>query len=85
MTIGNVALRLPPSVMDDVKVPTAPDPVSGNPFPVQAAAENVASLNACGDLAERAAQAMTGDMGRAPAKAGAAVARAAEQWTTWTR
>lgn len=56
--------------MDGVKALAAQDAVSVNQFPVQAAAEKVATLKARGYLAERAALAMPGDLGRILAKAG---------------
>lgn len=73
-TISNFALRLPPSVMEDVKTLAARDQVSVNQFLVQAAAEKVATLKARGALAERAAHARPGDMGRVLAKAGTPIA-----------
>jgi hypothetical protein len=69
-SVSNFALRLPPSLMEDVKVLAARDDVSVNQFLVQAAAEKVASLRARGYLADRAARAKPGDLGRILAKAG---------------
>ena len=69
-TVSNFALRLPPSLMEDVKALATQDAVSVNQFLVQAAAEKVAALKARGYLAERAARAMPGDLGRILAKAG---------------
>jgi len=69
-TVSNFALRLPPSLMEDVKVLATRDSVSVNQFLVQAAAEKVAALKARGYLAERAARATSGDLGRILAKAG---------------
>ena len=69
-TISNFALRLPPSLMDDVKMLATQDAVSVNQFLVQAAAEKVATLKARGYLAERGARAASGDFGRILAKAG---------------
>ncbi len=66
------ALRIPPSLLDDVKALAARDAVSVNQFLVQAAAEKVATLKARGYLAERASRATTGDLGRILAKAGTA-------------
>ena len=66
-------LRLPPSLMEDVEALASRDAVSVNQFLVQAAAEKVATLKARGYLAERAARAAPGDLGRILAKAGAAV------------
>lgn len=63
-------LHLPPSLMEDVKVLATRDSVSVNQFLVQAAAEKVAALKARGYLAERAARATSGDLGRILAKAG---------------
>ncbi len=69
-TVSNFALRIPPSLMEDVKVLAARDAVSVNQFLVQAAAEKVAALKARGYLAERAARATPGDLERVLAKAG---------------
>jgi len=69
-TISNFALRIPPSLMEDVKALATQDAVSVNQFLVQAAAEKVAALKARGYLAERAARATSGDLGRILAKAG---------------
>src|SRR6185437_10135574 len=69
-TISNFALRLPPSLMEDVKALATRDAVSVNQFLVQAAAEKVATLKARGYLAERAGRAVEGDLGRVLAKAG---------------
>lgn len=66
------ALRIPSSLMEDVKALAAQDVVSVNRFLVQAAAEKVATLKACGYLAERAARATPSDLGRILAKAGTA-------------
>lgn len=69
-TISNFALRLPPSLMEDVKALATQDAVSVNQFLVQAAAEKVATLKARGYLAGRAGRAVEGDLGRILAKAG---------------
>jgi hypothetical protein len=69
-TVSNFALRLPPSLLEDVKALAARDAVSVNQFLVQAAAEKVAVLKARGYLAERGARAVAGDLGRILAKAG---------------
>ena len=69
-TVSNFALRIPPSLMEDVKTLATQDAVSVNQFLVQAAAEKVATLKARGYLAERAARANAGDLGRVLAKAG---------------
>ena len=69
-TISNFALRLPPSLMEEVKALAARDAVSINQFLVQAAAEKVAALKERGYLAERAARAVPGELGRVLAKAG---------------
>lgn len=69
-TISNFALRLPPSLMEDVRVLAAQDEVSINQFLVQAAAEKVAVLKGRGYLAERAARTAPGDLRRILAKAG---------------
>lgn len=56
-SISNFALRLPPSLMEDVKAIAASDDVSVNQFIVQAVAERVAVLRDRGYLAQRAARA----------------------------
>lgn len=71
-TVSNFALRIPLSLMEDVKALATQDAVSVNQFLVQAAAEKVASLKARGYLAERAARATPGNLGRILAKAGTA-------------
>lgn len=71
-TISNFALRLPPSLMEDVKALATQDAVSVNQFLVQAAAEKVAALKARKYLEDRAARAVPGEMGRLLAKAGTA-------------
>jgi hypothetical protein len=69
-TVSNFALRLPPSLMEEVKALAAQDAVSINQFVVQATAEKVAAMKARGYLAERAERARPGDLGRILAKAG---------------
>lgn len=69
-TVSNFALRLPPSLMEDVRVLAAQDAVSVNQFVVQATAEKVAALKARGYLAERAERAKPGALSRVLAKAG---------------
>ena len=71
-TVSNFALRIPPSLMEDVKALATQDAMSVNQFLVQAAAEKVATLKARGHMAERAARATPGDLGRILAKAGTA-------------
>ena len=56
-SVSNFALRLPPSLMNDVKAIAASDDVSVNQFIVQAVAERVAVLRDRGYLAKRAARA----------------------------
>ncbi|WP_158743179.1 toxin-antitoxin system HicB family antitoxin [Acidisphaera sp. L21] len=73
-TISNFALRIPPSLMEDVKTLALQDAMSVNQFLVQAAAEKVATLKARGYLVDRAMRAAEGDLGRVLAKAGAPVA-----------
>jgi len=72
-TISNFALRLPPSLMADVKALATQDAISVNQFVVQATAEKVAALKARGYLAERAERAKAGDLGRVLAKAGSSI------------
>ena len=71
-TVSNFALRIPASLMEDVKALTAQDAVSVNQFLVQAAAEKLATLKVLGYLPKRAARAMPGDLGCILAKAGTA-------------
>ena len=66
-TVSNFALRLPPSLMEDVKALATQDAVSVNQFLVQAAAEKVATLKARGYLAERG---RSGGVGRSRPRAG---------------
>ena len=72
-TVSNFALRIPPSLREDVKALATQDAMSVNQFLVQAAAEKVATLKARGYLAKRAARATPGDLGRILAKAGTAI------------
>jgi len=69
-SVSNFALRLPPSLMEDVKAIAANDSVSVNQFVVQAVAERVAMLRERGYLAQRAARAKPGAMRRILEKAG---------------
>ncbi|HVC78993.1 MAG TPA: toxin-antitoxin system HicB family antitoxin [Chloroflexota bacterium] len=73
-TVSNFALRVPPSLMEDVRSLAAQDAVSVNQFLIQAAAEKVAGLKARGELAARAARARPGAMELVLAKAGTATA-----------
>ena len=61
-SISNFALRLPPSLMQDVKAFAAADSVSINQFVVQAVAERIAMLRARDHLARRAARSKPGDI-----------------------
>lgn len=47
-SVSNLALRIPPSLVEDMKALAAQDAVSVNQFLVQAAAEKVAALKARG-------------------------------------
>jgi hypothetical protein len=69
-SVSNFALRLPLSLMEDVKAIAAHDQVSVNQFIVQAVAERAALLRDRGYLAQRAARAKPGDMARILAMAG---------------
>jgi hypothetical protein len=69
-SISNFALRVPPSLMEDVKTLTRKDSVSMNQFIVQAIAERVAILRDLGYLAHRTARADPADFGRILEKAG---------------
>jgi HicB family len=60
-SVSNFALRLPPSLMEDVKAIASNDSVSINQFVVQAVAERVAVMRDRGYLAQRAARAKPGD------------------------
>ena len=53
-TVGNFTLRIPASLMEDVKALAAQDAVSVNQFLVQAAAEKVAGEKASAISASRA-------------------------------
>jgi len=69
-SVSNFALRLPPSLMEDVKAIATVDNVSINQFVVQAVAERVAMLRERGYLAQRGARANPADFGRILEKAG---------------
>jgi hypothetical protein len=69
-SVSNFALRLPISLMEDVKAIAANDQVSINQFVVQAVAERVATLRERGYLASRAARSRPGDITRILDKAG---------------
>ncbi len=69
-SVSNFALRLPPSLMEDVKALSAQDSVSINQFVVQAVAERVAIMRDRGFLRARAARAEQGAMARILEKAG---------------
>ena len=71
-SVSNFALRLPPSLMEDVKAIAASDDVSVNQFIVQAVAERVAVLRDRGYLAQRAARAKPDGVKRILEKAGKA-------------
>jgi HicB family len=61
-SVSNFALRLPPSLMVDVKAISESDSVSVNQFIVQAVAERVAIMRDRGYLAQRRARAKPGGM-----------------------
>jgi len=61
-TISNFALRLPSSLMEEVKVLATQDAVSVNQFLVQAAAEKVAILKARGYSAEQTGRSVEADL-----------------------
>ena len=69
-SVSNFALRIPPSLMEDVKAIAANDSVSINQFIVQAIAERVAMLRDRGYLARRAARSKPEDFRRILEKAG---------------
>jgi hypothetical protein len=69
-SVSNFSLRVPPSLMEDVKAIAASDSVSVNQFIVQAIAERVAVLRDRGYIAHRAARAKPGDFLRILEKAG---------------
>jgi HicB family len=69
-SVSNFALRVPPSLMEDVKAIAASDSVSVNRFIVQAIAERVAVLRDRGYLAQRAARAQPDAFKRILEKAG---------------
>lgn len=57
---GTSMLRIPPSLMEDVRALAPQGAVPVNQFLVQAVAEKVVALKARGYLAERAARAVPG-------------------------
>ena len=69
-SVSNFALRIPPSLMEDLKALATEDAVSLNQFLIQAAAEKVATLKARGYLAARAGRSKPEDFGRILANAG---------------
>ena len=69
-SVSNFALRVPPSLMEDVKAIAAKDSVSVNQFVVQAIAERVATLRDRGYLAQLAGRSKPGDFLRILEKAG---------------
>lgn len=73
-TVSNYALRLPNSLMADVKALAESDGVSVNQFLVVAAAEKVRALRERQYFEERAARSASGDFQRVLAAAGQQVA-----------
>jgi hypothetical protein len=69
-TISNYALRIPPSLMEEVRDLAKQDDTSVNQFIVLAVAERVGALKARAYFVKRAAQAVPGDFVRVLAKAG---------------
>jgi hypothetical protein len=69
-SVSTFALRLPPSLMEDVKALAAQNAVSVRPFVFQATVEMGRDVNARGSLAKRAGRAMPDDLSRILAKAG---------------
>ena len=69
-TVSNYALRIPPSLMEEVKDLAKQDDTSVNQFIVLAVAERVGALKARAYFVERAARAVPGDFARILAKAG---------------
>jgi hypothetical protein len=69
-TVSNYALRLPPSLMKEVKDLAKQDDTSVNQFVVLAVAERVGALKARAYFVERAARAVPGDFAQILAKAG---------------
>lgn len=77
--ISEFGLRVPSSLIEDVKALVGQDMEAVNQFLMQAAADKVAVLKARGSLAERGARAVPGDLGRVLAKAGKAVPMAEDE------
>ena len=69
-TISNYALRIPPSLMEEVRDLAKQDDTSVNQFIVLAVAERVGALKARAYFVKRAARAVPGDFVRVLAKAG---------------
>jgi len=78
-TISNYALRLPASMMEDVKALAESDAVSINQFIVVAVAEKVRSLRERRYFQERAARSTPGEYERLVAKAGSATVIAGDE------
>ena len=69
-TVSNYALRIPPSLMEEIKDLAKEDDTSVNQFIVLAVAERVGALKARAYFVKRAARAVPGDFVRVLAKAG---------------
>jgi hypothetical protein len=78
-TDSHFALRIPSSLMEDVKALAGQDAISVNQFLVQAAAEKVAALKARSGPNAWDPHAKRDDLGRILAKAGSSIAIAGDE------
>ena len=78
-TVSNYALRIPPSLMKEVKDLAKQDNTSVNQFIVLAVAERVGALKARAYFDRRAARAVPGDFPRVLAKAGSEPPRVGDE------
>ncbi len=69
-TVSNYALRVPPSMMDEIKDRAKKDETSVNQFILMAVSEKLASMRTRDYFAARARRAVPGDFQRILAKAG---------------
>lgn len=78
-TSSNYALRLPPSVMEELKQRAEAEKVSANQFIVMAVVEKLTAMRTRDYFARRAAQAKPGEFERILAKAGTELPRPGDE------
>lgn len=78
-TVSNFALRIPPSLMEEIKERAAKDEMSANQFIVTAVAEKLAAMRARDYFLARRARAVPGAYLRILAKAGSEPPRAGDE------